>query len=42
MLELAAIFGGSFVLALSGVLMPGPILTMTVAESAKRGAKAGP
>lgn len=42
MLELAGIFGGSFVLALSGVLMPGPILTITVAESVRRGAKAGP
>nr|HID58912.1 lysine transporter LysE [Desulfobacterales bacterium] len=42
MFELAAIFGGSFVLALSGALMPGPLLTMTVAESARSGFKAGP
>jgi len=38
----AAIFGGSFVLALSGALMPGPLFTLTVAETARRGFKAGP
>ena len=42
MLELAAIFAGSFALALSGALMPGPLLTVTVAESARSGFKAGP
>lgn len=42
MLELAAICGGSFTLALSGILTPGPILTVTIAESARRGFKAGP
>jgi threonine/homoserine/homoserine lactone efflux protein len=42
LLELAAIFGGSFTLALSGILTPGPILTVTIAESARRGFKAGP
>ena len=42
MFELAAIFGGSFVLALSGVMTPGPILTATVAESVHRGFRAGP
>jgi threonine/homoserine/homoserine lactone efflux protein len=42
LLELAAIFGGSFTLALSGILTPGPILTVTIAESARRGSKAGP
>ncbi|MBW1797032.1 MAG: lysine transporter LysE, partial [Deltaproteobacteria bacterium] len=42
MFELAAIFGGSFTLALSGVLMPGPLLTVTVAESARIGFRAGP
>jgi threonine/homoserine/homoserine lactone efflux protein len=41
-LELAAIFGGSFVLALSGIMTPGPILTATVAESVHRGFRAGP
>lgn len=38
-LELAAT---SFVVALSGALMPGPLLTVTVAEAARRGAVAGP
>jgi threonine/homoserine/homoserine lactone efflux protein len=33
---------GSFVIALSGALMPGPLLTITIGESVKRGAKAGP
>ncbi len=42
MFELAAIFGGSFALALSGALMPGPLLTVTVAESARIGFRAGP
>ncbi len=42
MFELAAIFGGSFTLALSGALMPGPLLTVTVAESARIGFRAGP
>lgn len=32
----------SFVVALSGALVPGPLFTFTVAESAKRGAAAGP
>lgn len=36
------IFATSFVLALSGALMPGPMLTFTIAESAKIGWKAGP
>jgi len=42
LLELTAIFGGSFALALSGALMPGPLLTVTVSESARTGFKAGP
>ena len=42
MLELTAIFGGSFALALSGALMPGPLLTVTVSESVRTGFKAGP
>ena len=42
MLEFVAIFGGSFTLGLSGILTPGPILTVTIAESARRGFKAGP
>lgn len=39
---LLTIFGSSFVIALSGALMPGPVLTVTVSESARRGAVAGP
>lgn len=42
MFEIAAIFGGSFTLALSGALMPGPLFTITISESAKRGFMAGP
>lgn len=41
-LALFTIFGSSFVIALSGALMPGPVLTVTVSESARRGAMAGP
>ena len=39
---MAGIAGTSFTLALSGALMPGPLLTITVAEVAKRGVWAGP
>ena len=39
---LITIFATSFVLALSGALMPGPLLTITLSESAKRGFRAGP
>jgi threonine/homoserine/homoserine lactone efflux protein len=42
MLELAGIFGGSFALALSGALMPGPLFTITISESVRHGFKAGP
>lgn len=42
MLEVLTIFGGSFVIALSGALMPGPLFTMTIAETARRGFWAGP
>jgi len=41
-MPLAAIFISSFVIALSGALMPGPLLTVTVSESTRRGAIAGP
>jgi len=41
-MDLVLIFWGSFVLALSGALMPGPMLTATVSEAAKRGFRAGP
>jgi len=42
MLALTTIFFTSFVIALSGALMPGPLLTATVGESARRGFIAGP
>ncbi len=41
-IALATIFCTSFVLALSGALMPGPLLTVTVSESSRRGGMAGP
>ena len=41
-IALATIFCTSFVLALSGALMPGPLLTVTVSESSRRGGSAGP
>lgn len=42
MLTLTTIFVSSFIIALSGALMPGPLLTVTVSESTRRGAAAGP
>ena len=42
MLALATVFGTSFVLALSGAMMPGPLLTATISESLRRGALTGP
>ncbi len=41
-LSLLTIFSSSFLIALSGALMPGPLLTITVSESTRRGAIAGP
>ena len=41
-MSLLTIFSSSFLLALSGALMPGPVLTVTVSESARRGAVVGP
>lgn len=41
-ISLLGILVGSFVLALSGALMPGPLLTVAVVESARRGFMTGP
>ncbi len=40
--SMAGIFVSSFVIALSGALMPGPLLTATISESSQRGFAAGP
>jgi len=42
MFTLCKIFTASFILGLSGALMPGPLLTMTVGEAARKGFMAGP
>jgi threonine/homoserine/homoserine lactone efflux protein len=42
MVEFFVIFTTSFTVALSGALMPGPLLTVTISESAGRGCSAGP
>ena len=36
------IFFSSFIIALSGALMPGPLLTVTISESSRRGVVTGP
>lgn len=41
-MTLAVIAGASFVLGFSGAVMPGPLLTVTIAESVRRGPWAGP
>lgn len=41
-MEIAAIFAFSFVLGLSGAMMPGPLLTVAISESTRRGFVAGP
>ncbi len=41
-IPLLSIFASSFMLALSGAMMPGPLLTVTISESSRRGAIAGP
>lgn len=40
--SLAAIFGTSFVVSLTGALSPGPLTTLAVREGVQRGAWAGP
>jgi len=40
--SLVTIFATSFGLALSGAMMPGPLLTTTISESVRRGASTGP
>jgi threonine/homoserine/homoserine lactone efflux protein len=42
MWPIVGIFVSSFVVGLSGALMPGPMLTVTIAEATRRGAWAGP
>ena len=42
MWELFTIFFSSFIIALSGAMMPGPLLTATISESSQRGFLAGP
>lgn len=42
MTSLWFLFWGSFVIGLSGAMMPGPVLTATVSEVMKRGFSAGP
>jgi threonine/homoserine/homoserine lactone efflux protein len=42
MSQLLVIAGGSFILGFSGACMPGPLLTVTVAETLRRGPWAGP
>ena len=39
---LVFLFGTSFVVAFSGAMMPGPVLTATIAETLKLGFRAGP
>jgi threonine/homoserine/homoserine lactone efflux protein len=40
--ELITIFVSSFIIAFSGAMMPGPLLTATISESSQRGFMAGP
>lgn len=42
MFSLITIFAGAFVVGFSGAMAPGPVLTVTISETLKRGFKAGP
>jgi len=42
MIALGTVFLTSFLLAFSGAMMPGPLLTATISESARRGGLTGP
>ena len=42
MISLLTIFAGAFVVGLSGAMAPGPVLTVAISETLKRGFKAGP
>jgi len=42
LLTLLTLFGTSFLVAFSGAMMPGPLLTVTINESTRRGFLAGP
>ena len=42
MIALLAIFGSSFLISLSGALMPGPLFTLSVRETLRRGFWVGP
>lgn len=41
MFSLLTIFAGAFVVGFSGAMAPGPVLTVTISETLKRGFKAG-
>lgn len=42
MIKLLSIFGMAFLVGFSGAVAPGPVFTMTISESLKRGFRAGP
>jgi threonine/homoserine/homoserine lactone efflux protein len=42
MFSLLTIFASAFVVGLSGAMAPGPVLTVTISETLKRGFRAGP
>jgi len=42
LLQLLAIFWTAFLIGLSGALVPGPVLSVTIREAGRRGTKAGP